>query len=76
MLVTAVMPWAVDTPISKLFPGTKTSPQEVAERTLAGLEKGEEDIYLHEFSDEVNARLRSDPKALEHELAARFRSAR
>lgn len=76
ILVTAVMPWAVDTPISKPFPGSKTSPEEVAERTLTGIERGEEDIYLHEFSDEVNERLRTDPKALEHELAARFRNAR
>lgn len=76
VLVMAVMPWAVDTPISKLYPGSKTSPDEVAERTLQGLKRGEEEIYFHEFSDEVNKRLREDPKALERELAARFRTAR
>ena len=71
----AVMPWAVDTAISRAFTGPKSTTAEVAERTLDGIEQGLDEVYLHEFSDEVNCRLREDPKALEKELAARFRSA-
>lgn len=74
--VLAVMPWAVDTPMSGPFPGVKTSPQEVAQRALDGLARGDEEVYLHAFSDEINRRLREDPKGLERELAATFRSAR
>lgn len=73
--VVAVMPWAVDTAISRAFAGPKSSTHEVAERTLDGLENDLDEVYLHEFSDEVNRRLREDPKALEMELSARFRSA-
>ena len=73
--VIAVMPWAVDTAISRNFSGPKTSTAEVAERSLDAIEGGSDEVYLHEFSDEVNRRLQVDPKALELELAARFRAA-
>lgn len=73
--VLAVMPWAVDTAISRAFSGPKSTTAEVAERTLDGIEQGLEEVYLHEFTDEVNRRLREDPKALERELSTRFRSA-
>ncbi|MGD9921463.1 MAG: SDR family NAD(P)-dependent oxidoreductase [Pseudorhodoplanes sp.] len=73
--VIAVMPWAVDTAISRAFSGPKSTTAEVAERTLDGIEQGLDEVYLHEFSDEVNRRLREDPKGLERELSARFRSA-
>jgi NAD(P)-dependent dehydrogenase (short-subunit alcohol dehydrogenase family) len=75
VLVMAVMPWAVDTPISKNFPGSKTSTTEVAERTISALHSGTEEIYLHEFSDEVNRRICEDPKVFERELIARFTQA-
>ena len=55
--VLAVMPWAVDTPLSGPFPGTKTPVAEVAAGTLDALEQGEEEAYFHEFTAEVNRRL-------------------
>lgn len=74
--VLAVMPWAVDTPMSGPFPGVKTAPREIADGTLDALERGAEEVYFHDFADEINRRLRDDAKALERELAATSRSAR
>ena len=74
--VVTLMPWAVDTPMSGPFQGEKTSPAEVAAGALDALEQGLEESYTHSYTDEINARLRSDPKGLEQELAATFRSAR
>lgn len=74
--VVALMPWAVDTPMSGPFQGVKTSPEEVVTGALEALEQGREDSYTHAYTDEINARLAADPKGLEHELAATFRSAR
>lgn len=73
--VLAVLPWAVDTPMSGPFQGVKTSPAEVAGGSLDALERGAEDVVFHEFSESIERRLREDPKALEHELAATFRRA-
>jgi hypothetical protein len=36
------------------------------------MERGDNEIYFHEFSDEVNRRLCEDPHGLERELAATF----
>jgi NAD(P)-dependent dehydrogenase (short-subunit alcohol dehydrogenase family) len=74
--VVTLMPWAVDTPMSGPFQGEKTSPEEVATGALDALAHGVEESYTHPYTDEINARLRADPKGLEHELAATFRSAR
>ena len=68
--VMAVMPWAVDTPMSGPFPGSKSSPAEVACAVLDALEKDEEDVTIHEMSEDINRRLASDPKALEKTFAA------
>jgi NAD(P)-dependent dehydrogenase (short-subunit alcohol dehydrogenase family) len=73
--VTLVLPWAVDTVMSGPFPGVKTSPTEVAERALDAVVEGDEDIWLHDYSYELERRLREDPKGLEKELAATFRAA-
>src|SRR5882757_3543482 len=74
--VLAVMPWAVDTPMSGPFPGVKTPPAEIAAGTLDALERGDEEAYFHAVTDEINAALKTDPKALERSLAATFRRAR
>jgi NAD(P)-dependent dehydrogenase (short-subunit alcohol dehydrogenase family) len=73
--VVLVLPWAVDTPMSGPFRGEKTSPAEVAASTLDALESGKDEVWLHEFSYEVERRLREAPKELEIELGASFRSA-
>lgn len=73
--VLAVMPWAVDTPMSGAYAGEKTSPAEVANGTLDALERGEDEVYFHQFSDNINRRLREDPQALVRELGATFKRA-
>jgi NAD(P)-dependent dehydrogenase (short-subunit alcohol dehydrogenase family) len=73
--VVLVLPWAVDTPMSGPFPGKKTSPAEVAERTIEAIVAGTEDVWLHDYSLEIERRLRENPKELERELGSTFRSA-
>ena len=73
--VVLVLPWAVDTPMSGLFPGQKTSAAEVAARALDGVVNGLDEVLLHDYTFEIEKRLRQDPKSLERELAATFRKA-
>jgi NAD(P)-dependent dehydrogenase (short-subunit alcohol dehydrogenase family) len=74
-LVVVVLPWAVDTAMSGPFPGEKTAPAEVAERVMDAIAVGNEEVVLHSYSVELERRLRAEPKQLEKELAATFRSA-
>jgi NAD(P)-dependent dehydrogenase (short-subunit alcohol dehydrogenase family) len=73
--VVLVLPWAVDTPMSGPFPGDKTSPGEVAMRALDAVENNDDEVLLHNYSLEIERRLREDAKALELELGATFRIA-
>jgi NAD(P)-dependent dehydrogenase (short-subunit alcohol dehydrogenase family) len=73
--VVLVLPWAVDTPMSGPFPGIKTSPTEVATSALDAVENSRDEVWLHDFSREIERRLREAPKELELELGASFRSA-
>lgn len=68
--VIAALPWAVDTEMSRLYPGTKTSPDEVAAGIVDAVESGAEEVYFHDKSREILSRLATDPKGLERELAA------
>ncbi|MDM0115880.1 SDR family oxidoreductase [Variovorax sp. J22R133] len=68
-LVVAVMPGAVDTDMSKDFQGPMSSPAEVAKAVLAGLEKGDEEVYVGDFAAWINAGMATDPKSIERELA-------
>ena len=68
-LVMAVMPGAVDTEMSKDFQGPMSSPAEVAKAVLAGLEKGDEEVYVGDFAGWINAGMKDDPKVIERELA-------
>jgi NAD(P)-dependent dehydrogenase (short-subunit alcohol dehydrogenase family) len=74
-LVIVVLPWAVDTIMSGPFTGDKTAPAEVAERVMDAIVAGDEEVLLHSYSRELERRLRADPKQVEKELAATFRSA-
>jgi len=74
-VVVLVLPWAVDTPMSGPFAGAKTPPAEVAARALDAVVGGEDDVWLHDYSREIERRLREQPKDLERELGATFRSA-
>ena len=73
--VVLVLPWAVDTPMSDPFPGQKSSPAEVARHALDGVVNGLDEVLLHDYTFEIEERLRRDPKSLERELAATFRKA-
>jgi len=68
--VLAVMPWAVDTPMSGPFAGPKSTPEETAEVIVGALAAGAEEAYVHEMAHTINARLATDPKGLEREFAA------
>jgi NAD(P)-dependent dehydrogenase (short-subunit alcohol dehydrogenase family) len=74
-LVIVVLPWAVDTVMSGPFAGEKTAPAEVAERVMDAIVAGDEEVVLHSYSLELERRLRAEPKQVEKELAATFRSA-
>jgi NAD(P)-dependent dehydrogenase (short-subunit alcohol dehydrogenase family) len=73
--VVLILPWAVDTPMSGPFRGVKTSPAEVATSALDAVDTGRDEVWLHDFSHEIERRLREAPKELEFELGASFRSA-
>lgn len=67
--VLAAMPWAVDTAMSGPFPGSKSTPAEIAAGLLDALAAEREEVYFHDMSDEINRRLASDPKGLEREFS-------
>ena len=69
-MVHAVMTGAVDTDMAKGYDGPKNSPGEVASAILAGIESGEEDIYVGEMTVWINGALKEDAKGLEKQLAA------
>ncbi|VTU23161.1 3-oxoacyl-[acyl-carrier-protein] reductase FabG [Variovorax sp. SRS16] len=68
-LVVAVMTGPVDTDMSRDFAGPKSSPAEVAKAVLAGLERGDEEIYLGDMAAWINAAMAQDPKGIEREMA-------
>lgn len=68
-LVLAVMTGAIDTDMSRDFQGPKSSPAEVVSATLAGLQAGDEEVYVGDMPAWVNGALASDPKGIERELA-------
>ena len=74
--VMAVMPWAVDTPMSGNFQGEKTSTHDVVAGVFKSLDPWRDEVYFHEFTDSINRRLREDPETLVRELGAQFREAR
>jgi len=68
--VHGVFPGAVDTDMIRAFDMPKTSPQEVAQAILDGVEAGEEDIFPDAMSRAGRQAWRDDPKALERQMAA------
>lgn len=68
-LVLALMTGAIDTDMSRDFQGPKSSPAEVAQAVLAGLERGDEEVYVGDMPGWINGALATDPKGLERELA-------
>jgi short-subunit dehydrogenase len=67
--VVAVMTGAVDTDMSRDYPGPKSSTAEVAQALLAALVKADEEVYVGDMPAWINGALQQDPKALEREFA-------
>jgi NAD(P)-dependent dehydrogenase (short-subunit alcohol dehydrogenase family) len=68
--VHAVYPGPVDTDMARGIDLPKTSPAEVARRTLDGVETGLEDIFPDPMSAQVYSAWRQDHKAVERQFAA------
>lgn len=68
--VHAALPGLIDTDMVRDFPSPKTSPAEVARAILAGVEEGEEEILPDPMSRQLFELWKSDPKALERQLAS------
>jgi NAD(P)-dependent dehydrogenase (short-subunit alcohol dehydrogenase family) len=69
--VHAVFPGPIDTDMIRHFEMVKTSPEVVARAILEGVEQGLEDILPDPVSQQIFALWKSDPKALERQLADR-----
>jgi peptide/nickel transport system ATP-binding protein len=67
--VVALMTGAMDTDMERDFQGPKSAPAEVATLLLAEIERGAEEVYHGPMPDWINGAMKSDPKALERELA-------
>jgi short-subunit dehydrogenase len=68
--VHGVFPGPVDTDMAAALDIAKTSPVEVAQAILAGIEAGEEDIFPDVMAQQVYAAWKADHKAIEHQFAA------
>ena len=67
-LVVGVYPGPVDTDMAANFPAEKATPASVAQRILAAVEAGEEDVHPDPASEETYAGLLGDPKAVEKQV--------
>lgn len=67
--VMAVMPGPVDSRMTANFAGPKNSPAEAAQAVLAGIARGDEEVYLGDMAAWINAGMAQDPKGIERELA-------
>jgi len=63
-LVVGVHAGFIDTDMAAGFDGAKTSPRQVAERTLAGIREGQSHVHADERSEEVWRAVRTDPEQL------------
>lgn len=68
--VHGVFPGPIDTDMTNNMAIPKAKPIDVANAILAGIERGEEDIFPDNMSRQGGMSWRSDPKLLERQLAA------
>jgi len=68
--VHGVFPGAVDTDMIRAFDMPKTSPKEVANAILDGVEAGVEDIFPDPMSENGYKAWREDPKTLERQMGS------
>ncbi len=72
--IAAVLPGPIDTDMVKHLPLPKTSAAEVARGVLAGIERGEEDIFPDPMAQQMGGLWIKSPKELEHTFASAFAS--
>ena len=58
----------IETDMAEGLTGSKVSPQQVAERTLAGIRDGRNDVHADERSEKVWQTLRTDPAKLHAQM--------
>jgi NAD(P)-dependent dehydrogenase (short-subunit alcohol dehydrogenase family) len=68
--VHGVFPGAVDPDMIRAFAMPKTSPADVAQAILDGVEAGEEDIFPDPMARDGHTAWRADPKVLERQMAS------
>lgn len=68
--VFGVYPGPVDTDMAKDIEMDKTSPQQVANNILDGIEAGQEDIFPDSFAKGFGEQFHSSPKSSEQQIAA------
>ncbi|MET0795376.1 MAG: SDR family oxidoreductase [Polyangiaceae bacterium] len=68
--VHAVFAGAIDTDMVRAMDMPKTSPADVAQAIVSGVERGIEDIFPDAMSESLFATWRRDPKELERQLAS------
>ena len=68
--VIAVLPGPVNTDMNARMPGDKFPPAQIAEATLAAIERGETEIYPDAKAAAIREAFATDPRALEREAAA------
>jgi short-subunit dehydrogenase len=61
-LVVGVYAGFIDTDMAARVEGRKTPPEQVAERTLAGIREGQHHVYADAFTEETRRVLRQDPE--------------
>jgi NAD(P)-dependent dehydrogenase (short-subunit alcohol dehydrogenase family) len=66
--VVAVYAGFIDTDMAAGFDREKTAPQQVAERTLAGIRDGLDDVHADERSEAIWQAVRSDPAGLHAQM--------
>ena len=64
----AVFAGFIDTDMAAAFDRVKTSPRQVAERTLAGIREGLDEVHADERSEAVWLVVRTDPARLRAQM--------
>ena len=67
-LVVGVYAGMIDTDMAAGIPGTKTSPLQVAERTLQGIESGQDHVRADDQSEQTWWATRKDPASIEQRM--------
>jgi NAD(P)-dependent dehydrogenase (short-subunit alcohol dehydrogenase family) len=67
-LVVGVHAGYIDTDMAAAFEGAKTSPQQVAERTLAGIREGQNHVHADERAEKLWQTVKTDPGKLHTQM--------